>query len=353
VIDRDAITRAKLALPLPDLWRKLGWPGEPKRSCRRPYAPEDSRDKGSVFQTDSGAWLFHDFVSGENFDEAALLARVEGIDNGDACLRYIELAGVKGRSRIHTRPMPQAAADSGSLPLKAVAVRPRVKPSIGRLEPFTREDVLRVADLRGLDPMAVQLAAAEGLLWKGQKLGHESWVITDTTRWNAQFRRFDGEPYYLGSINSKVKTLGVKGGWAAWPVGFTAIAELVEQRRFHRVIMVEGMPDMLAGFQVLAETDFAGLATVICMTGSSMLVPDFCLPFFDGLRLRIFADVDEAGKSAAVRWHKQLAAAGAVVDAFDFAGLLRADGQPVKDLNDVMLMDQGERTELGLMEGMQ
>ncbi len=352
MIDRDAITRAKLALPLPDLWRKLGWPGEPKKSCRRPYALEDSRDKGSVFQTEGGAWLFHDFVSGENFDDVALLARVEGIGNGDACRRYIELAGAKASSRIHTRPMPQDAAGGGSLPLKAVAVRPRVKPSIGRLEPFTHEDVLRVANLRGLDPRTVQLAAAEGLLWRGQKLGYESWVITDNTRWNAQFRRFDGEPYYLCSLDSKVKTLGVKGGWAAWPMGFTASAELVEQRRCHRVIMVEGMPDLLAGFQLLAETDFAGLATVICMTGSSMLIPDFCLPFFIDMRVRIFSDADSAGQSAAIRWHKQLAAAGAVVDAFDFAGLLRADGQPVKDLNDVMLMDKSERAALGLMEGM-
>ncbi len=344
------IQEAKLTLPMPDLWRKRGWPGEPNRSCRRPYAPDDSRDKGSVFQTQGGAWLFHDFVSGENFDEVALLARVEGIDNSDACRRYIELSGVRGHPRIHSKPIPQSAADSGSMSLKAVGDLPRVRPSIGKLESFTSEDVERVASLRGLDSMAVQLAAAEGLLWKGEKLGHESWVITDDARWNAQFRRFDGEPYYLGALDKEVKTLGVKGGWAAWPVGFTAIA--VHKRRFHNVVMVEGMPDMLAGFQVLAEDGYTAEATVICMTGSSMLVPDFCLPFFDGLRVRIFADADKAGKSAAVRWHKQLEKVGAVVDTYDFEGLLRADGQRVKDLNDVMLMDPGERAALGLMEGM-
>ena len=345
------IQDAKQALPMPDLWRKLGWPGEPTKSCRRPYSPEDSRDKGSVFQHQSGAWLFHDFVSGENFDEVALLARVEGIDNSDACRRYIELSGVKDRQRIHRGLMPQAAANSGSLPLKAeVCTRPRIRPSIGKLEPLTLKDVERVAALRGIDPLAVQLAALEGLLWKGEKLGHESWVITDSTRWNAQFRRFDGQHYYLGAIGKEVKTLGVKGGWAAWPVGLSAICEF--KRRFQRVVMVEGMPDMLAGFQVIAETGFMAEATVICMTGSSMLVPDFCLPFFKGLRVRIFADADAAGQSAAFRWHEQLAASGAMVDAFDLAGLLRADGQPVKDLNDVVLMDQRERADLGLMEGM-
>lgn len=344
------IQDAKQALPMPELWRKLGWPGEPKKSCRRPYSPEDSRDKGSVFQHQSGAWLFHDFVSGENFDEVALLARVEGIDNSDACRRFVELSGVKDRQRIQSTPMPQAAEDSGTTPPKAEICRPRIRPSIGKLEPFTLADVERVAALRGIDPLAVQLAAAEGFLWKGEKLGHESWVITDTARWNAQFRRFDGQSYYLGAVGKEVKTLGVKGGWAAWPIGITAICEF--KRRFRRVIIVEGMPDMLAGFQVLVEAGFTCEATVVCMTGSSMLVPDFCLPFFTGLRVRIFADADNAGQSAAVRWHKQLAAIGAVVDAFDLAGLLRADGQPVKDLNDVVLMDQNERAALGLMEGM-
>lgn len=344
------IQDAKQALPMPDLWRKLGWPGEPTKSCRRPYSPEDSRDKGSVFQHQSGAWLFHDFVSGENFDEVALLARVEGIDNSDACRRFVEFSGVKDRKRIQSSPMPQAAADSGTMPIKPEICRPRVRPTIGKLEPLTLDDVERVAALRGIDSMAVQLAAAEGFLWKGEKLGHESWVITDTSRWNAQFRRFDGLPYYLGAIGKEVKTLGVKGGWAAWPVGISAIFGF--KRRFHRVIIVEGMPDMLAGFQVIAETGFMAEATVICMTGSSMLVPDICLPFFNGIRVRIFADADNAGQSAAFRWHKQLAAVGAVVDAFDLTGLLRADGQPVKDLNDVVLMDENERAALGLMEGM-
>lgn len=345
------IQDAKQALPMPDLWRKLGWPGEPKKSCRRPYAPEDTRDKGSVFQHQSGAWLFHDFVSGDNFEEVALLARVEGLNNGDACRRFIELSGVKNRQRIHSQPMPQTSENSGSLPNTGeISSRPRTRPSIGKLEPFTHYDVERVAVLRGIDPVAVHLAANEGLLWKGEKLGHESWVITDNSRWNAQFRRFDGQPYYLGAIGKEVKTLGVKGGWAAWPVGISAICEF--KKRFHRVLIVEGMPDMLAGFQVIAETGFLAEATVICMTGSSMLVPDFCLPFFNGLRVRIFADADTAGQSAAVRWHEQLAAVGAVVDAFDLAGLLRADGQPVKDLNDVMLMDERERAALGLMEGM-
>jgi hypothetical protein len=341
------IQDAKQALPMPDLWRKLGWIGEAKKTCWRPYEAEDTREKGSVFQTETGAWLFHDFVTGENFDEVSLLARVEGLSNGDACRRFLDLSGIAGVSRI-IKTMPRNAATCGNQPHSAVP-HPRRRPAIGHLEPFTMADVERVATMRGLEVDAVRLAALEGLLWRGNKLGHDSWVLTDLSRWNAQFRRFDGEPYYIGEGRA-VKTLGVKGGWAAYPIGLPAITG--PERKFQRVVIVEGMPDLLAGFQVILECGYMTLATVLCMTGASMLIPEDYLGLFAGLRVRIFADADAAGSAAAARWHRQLSGAGAIVDAFDLSGLLRADGRPVKDLNDVCLMDRGERESLDLMGGM-
>jgi len=43
---------------------------------------------------------------------------------------------------------------------------------------------------------------------------------------------------------------------------------------------------------------------------------------------------DEEGSDAGARWAAQLIAAGVEVDGFSFAGLMRADGLPVNDLND-------------------
>lgn len=343
------IQDAKQALPMPDLWRKLGWPGEPSRSCRRPYAPEDTRNKGSVFQTQSGAWLFHDFVSGENFDEVALLARVQGIDNGDACRWMIEQTGVKETrgSRLYQLPKARSAADSGKQPLIAASGRPLRRPYIPPLEVFSLGDVEQLAKDRGLNQQAVALAAVEGFLWRGSKDGFPCWVLTDSERWNAFFRRFGGGllPTPDGE-GTKVKMMSKP--WAAWPLGYPSIGH------FEHIVMVEGGPDFVAAFQLLMESKWAGQAAVVGMMSSSYKMPVECLAAFAGKRVRMFPHLDKnrAGGKAAETWQYQLAGAGAVADAFDFAGLLRADGRPVKDLNDAMLMDETERAALGLMEGM-
>lgn len=340
MIDRDAITRAKIALPLPDLWRKLGWPGEPKKSCRRPYAPEDTRDSASVFQKASGQWCFHDFKAGETCDEIGLLAQVESLSNGDACRRFLALAGIKGDTPY--TPAPAAT----SKPSPPPDVKPERKPFIGTLRELGREECEAIAASRGLLLDAVMLAACEGLLWHGERLGCASWVLTDSERWNAQFRRFDASPYVL-SDGREVKTLGVKGGWAAWPLGIPALIS----GSYRRAVIVEGLPDALAAFQVLLETGCAASCAVLCMTGAGLRIPLDCLPFFAGVNVRIFCDADESGRRAALRWEGQLREAGAACDAFDLSGLIRGDGKPVKDLNDCCLMAANERAALGLMEG--
>lgn len=349
------IQDAKQALPMPDLWRKLGWPGEPSRSCRRPYAPEDTRNKGSVFQTQSGAWLFHDFVSGENFDEVSLLARVEGLSNGDACRRFIEVAGQQ-RRLVH---VPNPSSHGETWKSAPVSPRPPSRPHIGRLDPFCDSDVETLARLRGLDPAAIKLAASESLLFKAVHRNHPSWVVTDGGRWNARFRRMDGLPYELsdglGGDVSLVKSLAPsnKRGsrcWSGWPIGLQHILE----GGFDYLLLTEGEPDLLAGFQVILESGLAGIATPLCLASSSPWIGEELLIFFRGKRVRIFPHLDNngAGSKAAEKWRTQLARAGAVVDAFDLKDLLRADGRRVKDLNDVCLMDRGERESLDLMGGM-
>jgi hypothetical protein len=87
---------------------------------------------------------------------------------------------------------------------------------------------------------------------------------------------------------------------------------------------------------------------------SSTEIEEGLLYAFNGVRVRLFPHLDSSrkGEEIVVRWQKQLESHGAIVDGFEFRGLLRADGRPVEDLNDVMLMDQNERAALGLMEGM-
>jgi hypothetical protein len=70
---------------------------------------------------------------------------------------------------------------------------------------------------------------------------------------------------------------------------------------------------------------------------------------FTNKRVRIFGHADDPGRLAVERWAAQLTSVGAKVDAFNFDGLVRADGQPVTDLNDSFLMDGTNFAELGGM----
>ena len=65
-------------------------------------------------------------------------------------------------------------------------------------------------------------------------------------------------------------------------------------------------------------------------------MPEHILTAFEEKRLRIFPHTDKAGKRALWRWMGQLIGAGAQVDAFNFKGLMKPDGSPVEDLNDLL-----------------
>lgn len=344
MIDRELIQRAKAALPLPALWQKMGWQGEPKKCCRVPFRADDSRESGSVFQREHGAWCFHDFKSGESFDEIGLLAQVEGLRTGDAMRRFLSLAGV--RDWTPHENAPAAVSPPPALPPRR-DVKPESKPRLPPLQMPTLEECEAIAATRGLDVEAVKLAASEDSLFISERMGLPCWVLTDSERWNAQFRRLDGLPFML-SDGREVKTLGIKGGWAAWPLGLP----LACSDEFPLVVIVEGPPDALAAYQVIRETGHAAKCAVVCMAGAGLRIPAECLPAFRAKRVRIFCDADTSGRAAALRWTLQLSEAGAVVDAFDLAGLLQADGKPVKDLNDACRMAPADRARTGFMEGM-
>lgn len=347
MIERQTIQSAKAALPLPSLWEKLGWPDSPRKSCRVPYR-DDSRDSGSVFQRGDGSWCFHDFKDGETRDEIGLVAIMEGLSNGEAIRRFCALAGVLDEDQT------KRAASHVPRPL-ALTPRPETRPTHKPALPPMREPSLaecaNIAASRGLHPESVKLAACDGLVFMSERLGSLSWVLTDSARWNAQYRRIDSSPYEIGD-GRKVKTLGAKGGWAAWPLGLPSL----ESAGFPLAVIVEGTPDALAAFQVISEAGLSAVCGVVCMTGAGLRIPAECLPVFKGRRVRIFphvGDTTKAGDEAGLRWECQLQEAGANVDAFDLSGLIQADGKAVKDLNDACRMCSNERNDLGLMEGMQ
>ncbi len=59
---------------------------------------------------------------------------------------------------------------------------------------------------------------------------------------------------------------------------------------------------------------------------------------FHGKQVVLYPHVDDAGRTAAKAWARQLRNAGATVAAFDLSGIEKNDGTPGKDLNDLCEM---------------
>src|SRR5947207_2648646 len=99
----DSIAQCKVALPLPELWHKLGLRGEPKRSCLSPFR-EEKEPSFSVFQVGK-QWFYKDHATGESGDEISLIVRHTGCETKDAIKSYHDLAGV---------PLPEVKAKSAN-----------------------------------------------------------------------------------------------------------------------------------------------------------------------------------------------------------------------------------------------
>ena len=106
------------------------------------------------------------------------------------------------------------------------------------------EDYLTFAGLRSLSPLALISATALDTLFfhTDSRTGQRLCTITDDTRYVRQDRCVDGGQVQLaGGGLTKSRTIGT----ASWPVG----AAKIKAKRC--VLLVEGMPDLLAAVQVI------------------------------------------------------------------------------------------------------
>lgn len=333
------IKLAKEKLDIPSLWRLRGWPRDPGKECFRPYAPDDVRKSGSVYQEGQ---LFRDFKSGETLDAPALLAAVEGLSNSAACMLFLDLAGiVRQRHGAGEQTKKRVPPIIPPPPVLRPAV-PRVKPKLPELRMPEPHELDVIGEQRYVTARGPELAAARGLLYVCIYGGSACWAVTDSSRWNCQFRRMDGAPF--DSDGTPKKTLGIRGGWASWPIG------AAEMGLRENVLLVEGTGDFIAAHAFVWTEGVAEKTSVICIPGASVRIPVEALPMFEGKRVRIFPHLDAsgAGADAALRWETQLDAAGAArVECFDLSGLVMPSGDPVGDLNDLASLSKAELDEIG------
>lgn len=233
------------------------------------------------------------------------------------------------------------------------------RPPVPRLEVPTAAELEQLAAVRGLQVGGLEAAVADRRLWccdwpqvfrRGEwnrvaesDEGCRSWAITDSERWCVQYRRLDGamyRPVYNGEEARPRKTWSSKN--VSWPVGCAEIGEV------NKVLLIEGGADLLAAYHFFWGLGIRDVA-ICCIFGASNSISERARDYFRGKRVKIVMDADEprkcertgkvtcAGLDAAARWQGELTKAGAAVAAFSLEGLEQANGEKVKDLNDLAL----------------
>ena len=317
---QSTLADAKARLNIHDLWIHFNYPGDSRKNpCHSPFR----EDKNESFSVNADGTLCNDFATGEAGDQVWFFQRASGLSQKDACRKFIELAGG------HFTRAPRAARRQD----RAAEAKP--KPVFLDFSEGTAADFQHLASLRHIGREGLEWASERGLLWFGTLKDLPTWIVTDSARVNAQARRMDGAQWE--HIGAKAWTL--PGSWASWPIGIT------EAQPFPAISLCEGGPDFLAAHylalweQATDHTKRDVQCSPVAMLGASQRIHADALPLFAGKRVRIFGHADEAGRAAVELWARQLASVGAEVDAFNFEGFRQANGEPVKDLNDSLLMD--------------
>jgi hypothetical protein len=206
------------------------------------------------------------------------------------------------------------------------------------IEPCGEEDLQQISKLRAISIEGLRLASERKLLFS-YAYPHQGpcWLITDDARRNAIARRLDGKPF--GDLDPETdevrrrKSTCIWGSEANWPIG------IAQSTGFRAIALCEGAPDFLVAFWLAYAGAVETLVAPVCVTGASCRIHEDALPLLRGKRIRIFGHADEAGQKAIQKWADQLESVQAKVDGFDFSGLVKTDGSPVKDLNDFILAD--------------
>lgn len=304
------IEEAKQRLTIPMLWARLDLPGDCRKNpCKSPFR----EDKHASFSVFNDGRAFNDLGGFGGGDAVDFLRLATGLSPEAAFTKFLEMAG--GGVAIAALPKREHTPKE---------TQPRQKPVFPAFEHGTEADLHALADLRNVSFAACWLARSVGLLHFGTWKDKPAWIVTDKARLNAQARRMDGELWE--GIGKKAQTL--PGSWASWPLGIGTGAN------YPAFLLCEGGPDMLAALHFIHEADGEALCFPLAMLGASQRIHPDALPLLSGKRVRIFPHTDEAGRAAADRWAAQLETVGATVDCADFAGLRKADGSPIEDLND-------------------
>lgn len=314
---------------IPDAWQDLGLEGTPAKSCKAPWR-DDRKPSFSVY--DDGR-RYRDFSTGDEGDVISFVMMSCGWGFKDAVEWIEERAGINHEIEMNSNPLPR-------LHRKSSLEEKRKELKLPELDEGSPEEIVQLAKSRGLWEYAVEIALKLDFLRFGRVCGSRSWILRDESGRIAEARRLDGKPYgaYKGLPERKAHTIA--GSQKSWPLGLSAKPGTYPDET--AILLVEGGPDYLAAFDFMARKRVSNMQP-IAILGKTNRIDKNALTELSGKRVRMFPHTD--GMCAAETWANQLNDVGCEVDAFTFDGLVRCDGRPVTDLNDLLLVSKEDRKE--------
>jgi hypothetical protein len=140
-----------------------------------------------------------------------------------------------------------------------------------------------------------------------------------------QDRRLDGKPFALADgAECKARTVGSP----AYPVGYFPLRT--------NVVLCEGSSDFIAAHALIAAENLENKFSAVAVLGAGNAIATDAIREFADRSVLLFPDYDAAGIGGARRWAEELAVAAKTIRIFDYAGLEREDGRPIKDLRDFL-----------------
>ena len=334
----NTIAACKQRLPLPDLLVRLGlFERPPKPGNHR--CPLHQEQHGAAFDLayKSGSWLWNCHGKcATGGDEVTLLQVYLNLSCNNAIRRYEELCDITpsksfgNLARSYKTIPPQQFLHQTAMPIE-------LPPDLHK---GSYDSCDTVGKLRNVPTETILAMNKSGCIAFAQIHGCDCFVILDDTHLLAEARRMNGELFPASGPLAARKTHTLKGSQKNWPLGLT--------KGSGPILLVEGSGDFIAAHHFCSFTHRSHTPwTPVALLGASIksLHPE-SHNLLAGRKIRIVPHMDPAGKKAATAWAGMLRRLGCPVDGFDLAALIKADGTPVKDLNDATSLIPSQSADL-------
>ena len=162
-----SLSEAKERLRIPAIWHHLALHGDPPArgigACASPFRP----DRHPSFSLYDEGRRWKDHSTGEGGDAIDFVKRATGLDQRAATLRFLELVGLPAPPKVtYSKVETNAPSEPGN-------------PNISRLGTPTQDEIRQIAQLRHLEPEALNGLAQHGILRTGRRFGFHVWALVD------------------------------------------------------------------------------------------------------------------------------------------------------------------------------